>query len=94
MVRGRSIPSVICAATYIACRDLGIPKTMKDIAAASNVKRKNIARTYRQLILELDYYKVPCIDPVKCVVRVANKAKLTEKTKRQAFNISTTDQTF
>ena len=87
VVRGRSIPSVICAATYIACRDLGISKTMKDIAAASNVKRKNIARTYRQLILELDYYKVPCIDPVKCVVRVANKAKLTEKTKRQAFNI-------
>jgi transcription initiation factor TFIIB len=86
-LRGRTIPSVICAATYIACRDLGVSKTMKDIAAASNVKLKNIARTYRQLMLELDYYKVPNIDPVKCVVRVANKAKLTEKTKRQAFNI-------
>ncbi|MFL6339239.1 MAG: transcription initiation factor IIB family protein, partial [Nitrososphaeraceae archaeon] len=57
-LRGRTIPSVICAATYIACRDLGISKTMKDIAAASNVKRKNIARIYRQLVLELDY-KVP-----------------------------------
>jgi transcription initiation factor TFIIIB Brf1 subunit/transcription initiation factor TFIIB len=34
---------------------------MKDIAVASNVKRKNIARTYRQLMLELDY-KVPNID--------------------------------
>jgi transcription initiation factor TFIIB len=85
-LRGRSIPAVICAATYIACRDLGISKTMKDIAAASNVKRKNIARVYRQLMLELDY-KVPNIDPVKCVVRVANKANLTEKTKRQAINI-------
>jgi transcription initiation factor TFIIB len=59
---------------------------MKDIAAAGNVKRKNIARVYRQLMLELDY-KVPNIDPVKCVVRVANKAKITEKTKRQAINI-------
>ncbi|MFL6472394.1 MAG: transcription initiation factor IIB family protein [Nitrososphaeraceae archaeon] len=85
-LRGRSIPAVICAATYIACRDLGISKTMKDIAAASNVKRKNIARIYRQLMLELDY-KVPNIDPAKCVVRVANKANLTEKTKRQALNI-------
>jgi transcription initiation factor TFIIB len=85
-LRGRSIPSVICAATCIACRDLGISKTMKDIAAASNVKRKNIARIYRQLMLELDY-KVPNIDPAKCVVRVANKANLTEKTKRQALNI-------
>ena len=83
---GRTIPSVICAATYIACRDLGISKTMKDIAIASNVKRKSIARIYRQLVLELDY-KVPNIDPVKCIAKVANKANLTEKTKRQAFNI-------
>jgi transcription initiation factor TFIIB len=85
-LRGRTIPSVICAATYIACRDLGVSKTMKDIAAASNVKRKNIAKTYRQLMLELDY-KVPNIDPIKCVTKVANNANLTEKTKRQAINI-------
>jgi transcription initiation factor TFIIB len=85
-LRGRSIPSVICATTHIACRDLGVPKTMKDIAAASNVKRKNIARTYRQLMLELDY-KVPNIDPIKCIAKVANKANLTERTKRQALNI-------
>src|SRR5918911_5621464 len=44
-LRGRTISSAICAATYIACRDLGVSKTMKDIAAASNVKQKNIART-------------------------------------------------
>jgi transcription initiation factor TFIIB len=37
-------------------------------------------------MLELDY-KVPNIDPVKCVVRVANKANITEKTKRQALDI-------
>jgi transcription initiation factor TFIIB len=85
-LRGRSMPSVICAATYIACRDLGISKTMKDIAAASNVKQKHIARTYRQLMLELDY-TVPNIDPVKYVTKVANKAKLAEKTKRQAISI-------
>jgi transcription initiation factor TFIIB len=86
-LRGRSMPAVICAATYIACRDLGVSKTMKDIASASNVKRKNLARVYRQLMLELDYYKVPNIDPVKCIAKVANKTNLTEKTKRQAINI-------
>ena len=86
-LRGRSIPVVICAATYIACRALGVSKTMKDISATSNVKRKNIARTYRQLVLELDYYKVPNTDPLKCVTKVANNANLTEKTKRRALNI-------
>ena len=85
-VRGRSIPAVLAAAIYIAYRDLEVPKTMKDIAVASNVKRKNIARVYRQLILEFDY-KVPNPDPVKCIAKVANKSNLTEKTKRQAINI-------
>jgi transcription initiation factor TFIIB len=85
-LRGRSISGVVCAATYIACRDLGISKTMREIAAASNVKQKNIARVYRQLVREFDY-KVPNIDPIKCVARVANNAKLAERTKRQAINI-------
>lgn len=46
-LRGRSISGVVCTATYIACRDLGISKTMREIAAASNVKQKNIARVYK-----------------------------------------------
>ena len=86
LVRGRSIPAVLAAAVYIAYRELGISKTMKDIAAASNLKRKNIARTYRQLVLELDY-KVPNTDPTKCIAKVANNTNLSEKTKRQALNI-------
>jgi transcription initiation factor TFIIB len=86
LVRGRSIHAVLAAAVYIAYRELGISKTMKDIAAASNLKRKNIARTYRQLVLELDY-KVPNTDPTKCIAKVANNTNLSEKTKRKAFNI-------
>jgi transcription initiation factor TFIIB len=85
-VRGRSIPAVLAAAVYIAYRDFGVPKTMKDIATVSNIKRKNIARVYRQLLLELDY-KVPNPDPVKCIAKIANKGNLTEKTKRHALDI-------
>jgi transcription initiation factor TFIIB len=64
--------------------DLGISKTMKDISAASNLKRKDIARTYRQIVLELDN-KVPNIDPAKCIAKVANKANLA--TLRLLFHI-------
>ena len=67
-------------------RELGVSKTKKDISAASNLKRKDLARTYRHLVVELDY-KVPNTDPVKCIAKVANKTNLTEKTKHQAFNI-------
>jgi transcription initiation factor TFIIB len=39
-VCGRNIPAVLAAALYIAYRERGVPKTMKDIATASNVKAK------------------------------------------------------
>ena len=86
LVRGRTISSVLAAAIYIACREIGTSRTLKDIAFISNIKRKDIARTYRLLVLELNY-KIPMVDPIKCIVRVANKADLSEKTKRQAMNI-------
>jgi transcription initiation factor TFIIB len=86
LVRGRTISSVLAAAIYIACRESGTSRTLKDIASISNIKRKDIARTYRLLVLELNY-KIPMIDPIKCIVKVANKANLSEKTKRQAVDI-------
>ena len=86
LVRGRTISSVLAAAAYIACREMGMSRTLDDIADLNNIKHKELARTFRLLVLELDL-KVPMIDPMKCVVKVANKAKLSEKTKRQAMDI-------
>jgi transcription initiation factor TFIIB len=57
---------------------------MKDIVAASNLKRKNIARVYRQLIIELDY-RVPNPDPVKCVAKLANNTNLSAKNKTSSI---------
>ena len=85
LVRGRTIPSVLAAAAYVACRDMGISKTLKDIALAADIRRKDLSRTYRLLIIELDL-KVPMVDTAKCIAKVANKAGLKEKTKRQAID--------
>ena len=76
---------IMAAATYAGCREMETPWTLKDIAAASNIKRKDIARNYRMLLSELDF-KVPSADPMKCIVKVANKANLSENTKRQAIS--------
>jgi len=86
LVRGRSISALIASALYAACRDTGTPRTLKDIAATSNIKKKDVARCYRLLIRELDL-KMPVVDPVKCVARIASKASLSEKTKRKALSI-------
>jgi transcription initiation factor TFIIB len=86
LVRGRTISGVLAAAIYIACREMGISRTLKDIATYSNVKFKEVAKSYRMLCLELDL-KIPIVDPIKYIAKVANKANLSEKTKRQAAEI-------
>jgi transcription initiation factor TFIIB len=86
LVRGRTISGIMAAAIYAAGREVGTLWTLRDIAATSDVKRKDIARNYRMLLLEFDF-KVPNADPMKCIAKVANKANLSENTKRQAINI-------
>jgi len=86
LARGRSVSVILTAAVYIACREAGIPKTLKEIAVANNTKHKLVAKAYRVLVSELGV-KLPTCDPMKCVVRVANKATIDEKTKRQAIEI-------
>ena len=86
LIRGRTIPAIVGSAVYIACRELQIPKTLREIAVAGNIRRRVLSRTYRILTCELDI-KIPIIDPIKCIVKVANKASLNEKTKRQAIDL-------
>ncbi len=86
LVRGRTIDGMLSAAVYTACREMGASVTLKDIAAASNLTYKDISKNYRVLVFELDI-KIPLIDPMKCIVKVANKLSIKEKTKKQAMNI-------
>lgn len=84
LIRGRSTSSILSAAIYIACREMSASRTLKEVIDITNIKRKVISRAYRMLVSELDI-KMPLVDPMKCVVKIANKAKLSEKTTRMAM---------
>jgi transcription initiation factor TFIIB len=86
LLRGRAISSILAAAVYIACREIGMPRTLNEIAASSNIKLRTLATDYRLLVKKLDL-KIPLVDPIICIAKIANKANLTEKTKRQAMGI-------
>jgi transcription initiation factor TFIIB len=86
LVRGRTMKAVMGAAIYIVQREMGISGTLDDIIRATNTKERDLARAYRILLRELDL-KVPMLDPVKCVARVANKANISERTKRKAMGM-------
>ena len=86
LVKGRSISPLIAASLYAACRDTNTPRTLKDFAVAGNLKKKDIAKCYRLLHLELGL-RMPVVDPIQCVSRIASNLGITEKTKRHAVNI-------
>ena len=55
-------------------------------AAVANIKKKELARSYRLLLREMDL-RMPVADPIKCVSRIASKAGVSEKTKRRSIEI-------
>jgi transcription initiation factor TFIIB len=86
LVRGRTISAMVAAAIYIACREIGVGRTLNEIAEGSNVRPKILSQSYRILLTELDI-KTPMLDPLKCVAKVANKMKLSQRITRQAMGI-------
>jgi transcription initiation factor TFIIB len=86
LIRGRTVDGVLAAAVYISCRETGTPRTIKDIAITSNTKEKDVAKCYRLVVFEFGI-KIPVVDPMKCVAKVANKLSLTEKTRHLAVNL-------
>ena len=86
LIRGRSITEMISASLYAACRDSEIPRTLKDVAKVANINRKDLARSYRLLIREMDI-KMPVPDPAKSVAKIASRVEAGEKTRRRALEI-------
>lgn len=86
LIRGRSITALIASALYAACRDTGTPRTLKDVSEATNIRKRNLAVCYRMLVKELDL-KMPVVDSVQCVARIASELEISEKTKRAAIEI-------
>ena len=59
---------------------------LKEVAADSRIKKKDVARCYRLLLRELDI-KMPVEDPIRCVSKIASKADISMKTQRGAIKI-------
>lgn len=86
LVKGRSIPHVLAAAAYAACRNSGTPRTLTDFSDALNIKKKSVSASYRMLLNEFDM-KMPVTDSMTCISKIASKIGLDERTKRYACKI-------
>jgi len=86
LVRGRSMESVIAACIYAACRSYNIPRTLDEIAGASDVERKEIGRTYRFIVRKLKI-KVTPSSPKDYIARFSSILHLSPKTQNEALKI-------
>ena len=86
LVRGRSMESVISACIYAACRTYNIPRTLDEIAATSEVERKEIGRTYRFITRKLNL-TVTASNPKDYISRFASVLHLSPKTQNDSLKI-------
>jgi transcription initiation factor TFIIB len=86
MIRGRSISALIMVSLYAACRESGVPRTLNEVSKLGNIKRKELSVCYRLLLKELEL-KMPVLNSVSCIAKIASNTGLPEKTKRYAIKI-------
>jgi transcription initiation factor TFIIB len=86
LLRGRSIQGVTSAAIYLACRQCGLPRTLEEIAQASNVNKKEVGRSYRFLIKELNYF-IPPLKPSQYITKFSNQLTMQGKVEEIAHKI-------
>jgi transcription initiation factor TFIIB len=86
LIRGRSIQGVTSAAIYLACRQCGLPRTLDEISQASTVNKKEIGRSYRFLIKELDY-SIPPLRPSQYITKFSNQLTMQGKVEEIAHKI-------
>ena len=86
LIRGRSIESVVASALYAACRLAKVPRTLDEIAEASDIGRKQKGRTYRFLVRKLRLNLDPT-SPHDYVQRFCAGLMLTNEVERTAMEI-------
>jgi len=86
LIRGRHIESVVAAVLYAICRDYGIPRTLDEIANIAGAEKKEIGRTYRFIMHELEM-KVPLTDPRQYISRFVAALKLSGKVQEIAIKL-------
>ena len=84
--RGRSIRNITAAAIYLSCRQCGIPRTLEEIATASSLNRKDIARSYRFIIRDLET-SAPLSLSSRHATRFSNKLMISGRTEAIAIKI-------
>jgi transcription initiation factor TFIIB len=86
LIRGRLIEAVVAAVLYTVCRTYHVPRTLNEMAEASGLTKKEIGRTYRFLVRELNL-GVPLTNPIHYIPRFASELNLSGEVQEEGRKI-------
>lgn len=86
LIRGRSIQAISAAAVYIACRQCGLPRTLDEISSAANISKREVGRSYRFLVKELDL-SIPPLKASYYISKFSNQLAMQGKVEEIANKI-------
>jgi transcription initiation factor TFIIB len=86
-MRSRPITSVLAACLYLTCREMGVPRTMDEIQQVSNVKKKQLARDYREMVFNLEL-NVPPINYLQYLEKISSSLRFDERITRSAITLT------
>lgn len=86
LIRGRKINGIVGACMYLACREMGISRTISEISNILQEKRSSISRNIRILIINLEL-NIGVQDPINDIIKISNNLEIPEITKRKAITI-------
>jgi transcription initiation factor TFIIB len=86
LVRGRRIESIVAASVYLACRIHRIPRRLDEVAAETNVDRKQIGHSVRSIVSHVNI-DVPLASAKDLIPRLSSDLLLEGKTVRKATEI-------
>jgi transcription initiation factor TFIIB len=73
--RGKNTERVTASVIYIACRQAGVPRILAEVTKFTKARKKQIARTYKDIVKELGIH-LPPISPVELIPRFASRINL------------------
>jgi transcription initiation factor TFIIB len=83
LLRGRSIEGVSSAAVYTAARQASTSRTIDELLGVSRIERKELMKTYRYLLHELNLEVAPA-DPREYLPRFASDLDVSDDAEYQA----------
>lgn len=86
LIRGRSIKGIATAATYLACRQSKLVRTVAELSKVAGIDKKEIASNYRFLVRKMRIF-VPPVRPNQHITKLSNQMLLDGRTEGIAHKI-------